>query len=171
MFLSVKQIKDYQKDGSIIIKDIFKDWIEPLRTGFEKVLNNPSKHGRENVNDNTGRFFEDYCNWERIEEFKDFIFNSPAAEIVAQSTQSSKIQVFHEHIFLKEPGTKKETPWHQDLPYYCVDGNDTGSFWIPLDNVSKDNCLKVFKGSHNLPMLVKPTKWSNDSSWLSLIHI
>ena len=73
--------------------------------------------------------------------------------------------MFHEHIFLKEPGTKKETPWHQDLPYYCVDGNDTGSFWIPLDNISKDNCLKVLKGSHKLPMLVKPTKWSNDSYW------
>ena len=58
MFLSDKQIKDYQKDGAIIIKDIFKDWIEPLRKGFEKVLNNPSKHGRENVNDDKGRFFE-----------------------------------------------------------------------------------------------------------------
>ena len=44
MFLSKKQIKDYQKDGVIIIKDIFKDWIEPLRTVFQKVLNNPSKH-------------------------------------------------------------------------------------------------------------------------------
>ena len=67
--------------------------------------------------------------------------------------------------FLKEPGTKKETPWHQDLPYYCVDGEDTGSFWIPLDDVSKDNSLKVLKGSHRLPMLVRPTKWSNDSFW------
>ena len=75
MFLSDKQIKDYQKYGAIIIKDIFKDWIEPLRKGFEKVLNSPSKHGRENVNDNTGRFYEDYCNWERIKEFKDCIFN------------------------------------------------------------------------------------------------
>ena len=62
MFLSEKQIKDYQLDGVIIIKDIFKDWIEPLRKGFQKVLDNPSKHGRENVNDNNGRFFEDYCN-------------------------------------------------------------------------------------------------------------
>jgi hypothetical protein len=49
MFLSEKQIKDYQIDGVIIVKDIFKDWIEPLRKGFQKVLDNPSKHGRENV--------------------------------------------------------------------------------------------------------------------------
>ena len=36
MFLSEKQINDYQNDGVIIIKDKFKDWIEPLRKGFQK---------------------------------------------------------------------------------------------------------------------------------------
>ena len=70
MYLTKKQIEDYQNFGVIIIKDIFKDWIKTLRLGFQKVLDNPSKHGRENVNDNKGRFFEDYCNWQRINEFK-----------------------------------------------------------------------------------------------------
>ena len=60
MFLTEEQIKDYQTDGVIIVKEIFKDWIEPLRKGFKKVLDNPSKHGRENVGKNQGRFFEDY---------------------------------------------------------------------------------------------------------------
>ena len=53
MFLLEKQINDYQNDGVIIIKDVFKDWIEPLRKGFQKVLDNPSKHGRENVTADT----------------------------------------------------------------------------------------------------------------------
>ena len=164
--ISDQLVFNYKRDGVILIKGIFLPWIDKLTKGFEKVIKNPGPHARENVlNKNDGRFFEDYCNWERIEEFKDFILNSPAAQIVAQTTGSNIIQVFHEHIFLKDPGTKKETPWHQDLPYYCIEGNDTGSFWIPLDNVSKENSLKVLKGSHNLPKLVKPTKWSNDKSW------
>ena len=76
MYLSSKQINNYQKLGVIIIKDIFKEWIEPLRTGFQKVLDKPSKHGRENIDKaSKGRFFEDYCNWERIKEFRDCIFN------------------------------------------------------------------------------------------------
>ena len=33
--------------GAIIIKGVFQDWIEPLRNGFQKVLDNPSQHGRE----------------------------------------------------------------------------------------------------------------------------
>ena len=57
MFLSDRQIKEYQNNGAIIIKDVFKDWIEPLRKGFKDVLDNPSKHGRENVTDENGRFF------------------------------------------------------------------------------------------------------------------
>ena len=165
MYLSQQQIDDYQKNGAIIIKDIFKDWIEPLRNGFQKVLDNPSKHGRENVNKNNGRFFEDYCNWERVEEFKDCMFNSVAAQIVAEATSSRSIQIFHDHLFIKEPGTSKETPWHQDMPYYCVNGNDTGSFWIPLDEVSKENNLKLILGSHKWEKLLKPTKWSNNQSW------
>ena len=165
MHLSKKQIEDYENFGVIIIKDVFKDWIEPLRLGFKKVLDNPSKHGKENVNNNQGRFFEDYCNWERINEFKDCIFKSPAAQIVAEATSSKSVQIFHEHIFMKESETLKETPWHQDMPYYCLDGNNTGSFWIPLDNVDKENNLQLILGSHKWPKLVRPTKWSNDQSW------
>ena len=165
MILSKKQINDYQNNGVLIIKDIFKDWIEPLRKGFQKVLDQPSKHGRENVDDNNGRFFEDYCNWERIEEFKKCIFNSHGAKIVAEATNSNSVQLFHEHIFIKEPGTNKETPWHQDMPYYCLDGNDTGSFWIPLDDVDEENNIKFILGSNKWPKLIRPTKWSNNQSW------
>ena len=165
MYLSQNQIDDYQKNGVLIIKNVFKDWIEPLRNGFQKVLDKPSLHGRENVSENNGRFFEDYCNWERVEEFKDCIFNSLAAQIVAEATSSKSIQIFHDHLFIKEPGTKKETPWHQDMPYYCVDGENTGSFWIPLDEVTKENNLKLILGSHKWKKLLRPTKWSNDQPW------
>ncbi len=166
MYLSQKQIDDYKNFGAIIIKDVFKEWIEPLRNGFQKVLKNPSQHRRENViGKDKGRFFEDYCNWERIKEFKDCIFNSPGAQIVSEATSSKSIQIFHEHIFIKEPSTYKETPWHQDMPYYCVDGNDTGSFWIPLDNVDQKNNLQLILKSHKWPKLLRPIKWSNNQSW------
>ena len=166
MILTTDQIKNFKDDGAIIIKDIFKPWINILREGFEKVLKNPGSHARENTSTNeSGRFFEDYCNWERIQEFKKFVQESPAAQIVAEATNSKSIQVFHDHIFVKEPSTSKPTPWHQDMPYYCVNGNDTGSFWIPLDPITKENSLQILLGSHKLPKLVRPTKWSNNKPW------
>ena len=167
IFLSEEQKNNYKNYGAIVIKQSFLSWIEILKKGFDKVLTNPGPHARENVNDGEGRFFEDYCNWQRIPEFKKFAEESPAAQIVAEATGSKSIQLFHEHIFVKDPGTTKETPWHQDMPYYCVDGNDTGSFWIPLDRVTKDNSLKILLGSHKLPKLIRPTRWSNDQPWYS----
>ena len=53
------------------------------------------------------------------------------------------------------------------MPYYCTDGNKTGSFWIPLDNVDKENNLQLVLRSHKWPKLVRPTKWSTDKSWYS----
>ena len=101
-YLNNKQIDDYQKLGVIVIKDIFKDWIETLKIGFDKVLTEPSIHGRENViTENSGRFFEDYCNWQRITEFKECIFKSHAAQIISEATGSKSVQLFHEHIFIK----------------------------------------------------------------------
>ena len=164
-YLSDKEIIFYQNQGAILIKNIFSPWIDLLRKGFEKVLKEPGPHARENVKNEEGRFFEDYCNWQRITEFKKFAEESPAAQIVAEATGSKSIQLFHEHIFLKNSGTAKKTPWHQDMPYYCVDGNDTGSFWIPLDPISKNNSLQVLLGSHKFPKLIRPTKWSNNQPW------
>ena len=164
-YLTNKEIDFYQKQGALIIKNVFKPWINILREGFEKVLKEPGPHARENVKNEEGRFFEDYCNWQRIFEFKKFAEESPAAQIVGEATRSKSIQLFHEHIFVKDPGTNKETPWHQDMPYYCVNGNDTGSFWIPLDQITKENSLRILLGSHKLPKLVRPTKWSNNKPW------
>jgi ectoine hydroxylase-related dioxygenase (phytanoyl-CoA dioxygenase family) len=164
--LTPEQKDAYARDGVIVIKGVFKDWIEMLRIGFDKVLNEPSEHGRENVSaGDTGSFFEDYCNWQRIPEFKQWIEQSVGAAIVGEATDSDRVQVFHEHILVKEPGTSKSTPWHQDLPYYCVEGNQTGSYWIPLDPITKDNTLQVVLGSHLWPKLVRPSKWSTNASW------
>ncbi len=164
-YLSNEEIDFYKNQGAIVVKNVFSPWIDLLKKGFEKVLREPGPHARENVKKGEGRFFEDYCNWQRIIEFKNFAEESPAAQIVAEATGSKSIQLFHEHIFIKDPGTDKETPWHQDMPYYCVDGNDTGSFWIPLDPITKDNSLQILLGSHKLPKLIRPTKWSNNQPW------
>ena len=41
---------------------------------------------------------------------------------------SSVVRLYHDHMLVKEPGTKQETPWHQDQPYYNVDGRQNVSF-------------------------------------------
>ena len=53
-------------------------------------------------------FYDDYCNWSRIKEYKNFIFNSNIAFIAKLLMQSNKVNLFHEHVLVKEIGSKKE---------------------------------------------------------------
>ena len=62
--------------------------------------------------------------------------------------QSRTARFFHDHVLVKEPGTPIVTPWHQDQPYYCVDGQQSVSFWIPLDDVPRETALQCVAGSH-----------------------
>ena len=92
------------------------------------------------------------------------VLNSRAAEIAARIMQSTTAQFFHEHVLVKEPGTAKATPWHQDMPYYFTEGEQTVSFWIPIDPV-KETTLRLIAGSHLWPGLVLPTRWIDDSGF------
>jgi ectoine hydroxylase-related dioxygenase (phytanoyl-CoA dioxygenase family) len=78
--------------------------------------------------------------------------------------QSNTVQMFHDHVLVKEPGTSKPTPWHQDAPYYFVDGQQTISFWSPLDPVT-DASLRCVAGSHKWPKQVLPTRWLNEDDF------
>ena len=164
--MMMSDVEVFQRDGAVVLRGVFTDWIERLREGFEQNLANPSQFAIENVGSGEGgRFFEDYCNWQRIPAFSDFVLNSPAAGIAGQIMQSQQVQVFHDHILVKEPGTSKPTPWHQDLPYYCVNGLQTASYWIPLDPVTKLNTLSVVLGSHLWPKPVRPKSWANNADF------
>lgn len=152
-----EDIARFERDGAICLRGIFADWVKPLAEGVEFNLSNPSPMATEQTPDKSvGRFFDDMCNWQRIPQYKDFVLNSPAAEISAKFMRSSTSQFFHDHLIVKEPGTTKSTPWHQDMPYYDLQGKKTLSFWLPLDPVAKEVCVKYVAGSHLRKKLCMP---------------
>ncbi|PLS23291.1 phytanoyl-CoA dioxygenase family protein [Neptunicoccus cionae] len=158
-------IDTYQRDGVVLIKGLFADHVETLRDGVEVNMKEPGPYAAENLKDgDTGRFFDDYCNWTRIPQFEEVIRNSSAAAVAADLMQSDSVQVFHDHVLVKEPGTSKPTPWHQDAPYYFVEGQQTISFWSPLDPVT-DASLRCVAGSHLWEKQVLPTRWLNEDNF------
>jgi len=157
------QIADFQRDGAVLIKGALTDWVDVMTAGITRNLNDPSNLASEN-NVSEGRFFDDYCNWQRIPEFEDVIRNSPAAEIAAKLMVSKTAQIFHDHVLVKESGTPTPTPWHQDGPYYFVEGEQTISMWIPVDPVT-DASLRLIAGSHRWNKPVRPVSWADNSDF------
>ena len=72
-----------------------------------------------------------------------------AAELMG----TGEVRLFHDHMLVKEAGSSIRTPWHQDQPFYCIDGSKTVSFWIPLDPVSRASDARV-RGRHARRQLV-----------------
>ena len=158
-------VASYARDGVCVLRGIFDaTWLSTLRAGVERNLAEPGPYAGEH-GDGEGKFFDDYCNWERIAEYRAFVYDSPAAAIAAAVMQSPSAQFFHEHVLVKEPGTTKRTPWHQDAPYYCVDGRQTVSFWIPLDPVPRDVCPEFVAGSHSWGKLFYPRSFADDTDY------
>ena len=160
-----QMIDTYQRDGVVLVKGLFADQVETIRAGIETNMAEPGPYAAENLKPGEGgRFFDDYCNWQRISEFQEVIRNSPAGEVAADLMQSGRVQVFHDHVLVKEPGTSKPTPWHQDGPYYFVSGMQNVSFWSPMDPV-KDASLRCVAGSHLWEKPVLPTRWLAETSF------
>ncbi|MEZ5776265.1 MAG: phytanoyl-CoA dioxygenase family protein [Hyphomicrobiaceae bacterium] len=150
----------FAENGVILLKGVFTDWVEPLRAGIEALMRSPSRYERSYTpKDGTARFFQDLCNWQRIPEFHDFVMRSPAGAIAARLMGSATGRFFHDHVLVKEPGTSIVTPWHQDQPYYCHDGRQSVSFWIPLDPVPRETTLECVPGSHRWGVDHRPKRF------------
>jgi len=137
-----------------------------VKTGIEKNLENPSQYSEKlALKEGQGHYFNDYCNWQTIDEFRDFAYNSPAAEIAGKMMQSKYAVFYHEHVLNKEPGTEKETPWHHDQAYYPVDGFRLISIWMPVDPVSLESSVKFVKGSHRWGKWFHPRKFASETNY------
>ena len=154
-----RQIEAYERDGAVYLPGLFRDWVDTLIAGIDRNIHEPGPYGADNLGPGeSGRFFDDYCNWNRIPEFARVMRESPAAQAAAALMRSNTVQAFHDHVLVKEPGTAKPTPWHQDAPYYFVDGDQTLSFWIPVDPVNEAS-LRMIAGSHEWNKLILPVRW------------
>lgn len=151
-------VESYQRDGVVLIKGLWADWVEMLRAGIARNMANPTHQMATLKPGEPGSFFDDYCNWMKVPEFAAVIRQSQAAEVAARLMRSERVQMFHDHVLVKEPGTAKATPWHTDGPYYFVEGRQTVSFWSPLDPV-REASLRCVAGSHLWPKDVLPTRW------------
>ncbi|HZO61815.1 MAG TPA: phytanoyl-CoA dioxygenase family protein [Gaiellaceae bacterium] len=158
---------DFRRDGAVCVRGAFTaEDVALVERGIERNLAEPSERASvASRPDDPGRFFEDFCNWRRIPEFEQFIRASRAAEIAAELMGSKQVRLFHDHLLVKEPGTRQRTPWHQDQPYYNVEGVDNCSLWMPVDPVDRESTVEFVAGSHRGPWLMPRTFMDDQAKW------
>lgn len=159
-----KTVQAFREDGVTVLRGLFGDWIEVLRSGVAHNMREPGPTAKIYPDPGGGgRFLSDYCNWDRIPEYRAFIFESPAARVGARLMDSRTARLFHEHVLVKEAGADIATPWHHDQPYYCIDGYQTVSLWIPLDEIPRRRTLEFIAGSHRWGQLFRPQRFNGQA--------
>ena len=123
-------------------------YVELAREAIDANLDDLSPLAKRASSDDDGAFVEDFCNWQRLPAIERFARESGAAAIAARLMGASTVRLYHDHVLVKEPGTRQRTPWHQDQPYYNIDGRQNASMWFPVDPVSYESTLQFVAGSH-----------------------
>jgi len=165
--LNKDTIAAFQRDGVVCIRQLLKpDELALLAEGIEANLAAPSPRAKvASRPDDPGRFFEDFCNWQDNPAYRRFIVETPLALVAQQLMGSRSVRMYHDHLLVKEPGTRQRTPWHQDQPYYNVEGRQNVSMWIPVDPVTRASTLEFVSGSHRGPWLMPRTFMDNQAKW------
>jgi len=106
--ITSKEVDTYHRDGVLLLKNMFdKDWIKILNNGLDVNIEKPTKCSRIWYKDTSGRsMFYDHTAWQNIDEYKKFIFNSPAAQICSQLMRSTIVNFFFDSVFVRSTGTQ-----------------------------------------------------------------
>src|SRR5918998_1207463 len=145
-----EQVRAFGRDGVAVLRGILTGAeVATLERGVERNLADLSPLGMNATRPGEpGAFVEDFRNWQRIPEYEAVLRESALAPAAGALMGARTVRLFHDHLLVKEAGTLDRSPWHQDQPYYSIDGRQTVSFWIPLDPVSRPSTLEFVGGSH-----------------------
>lgn len=154
--LSPEEIQRYRDDGVVIIKQaIDPNWLRLVEAGVERARGDMSLQGRF-MSRKTAGYQMDTFLWKHVDEIRDAIYYGPFAHWAQQLLGAREVRFFYDQMFVKEPGTDAPTPWHQDLSFWPIRGEQITSFWIPLDPVTRESSgLMYVRGSHRWPQRFK----------------
>jgi len=140
----------YATDGVVCLRQAIPlGWIDKLRTGIDKNLESPTERSRLwNRDEDGSTTFYDSQAWQGVDEYRDFVMNSPMGELAARIMGVNAVNFFFDAIFVRSQGAQFKTPFHQDEPFWSVAGFDCASAWMPLVPVAQGSALELVRGSH-----------------------
>ncbi len=149
-FLSDEELATYAEDGVVCARGLLgPDTIARMADALEAVIATESVLGAQLKKGADDGFHGDIFVWKLHDAFRDMALFSSLPALANQILDSKTLNFFYEQFFVKRAGSPVTTPWHQDIPFWPVAGEQLVSFWITLDPVSRASSgLEFVRGSH-----------------------
>lgn len=158
----------YAADGAVVVRGLFSDDELALADrALQANIRDWSPLAQRASSADDGAFMEDFCSWDRIPDLEAFVRLPHAAALAGWLSESERIRLYHDHVLVRAAGTGQTTPWHQDQPYYNVDGRQNASMWVPLEPVSIDHGIRFVAGSHLGPWYLPRSFMDGAAKWFS----
>jgi ectoine hydroxylase-related dioxygenase (phytanoyl-CoA dioxygenase family) len=159
-------VSAFARDGVACIRGVLDaHQVATAAVAIEAVLAAPGPLAQvASGSDDPGFFSEDFCRWQQVAEIEALARHSRVPAVAAALMATPRVRFYHDHVLVKEGRTRQRTPWHQDQPYYNVDGRGV-SAWIPVDSVPEAGCLELVAGSHLGPWLLPRTFLTQEARW------
>ena len=140
-------IAGFERAGAICLRGLFdENWIARMRKAVDRRVAGSAQHASKRASHYS---FTELFMWRDDPDFRSFVFDSPAGAIAARLLRSRTVRFYFDQIFNKEPGMLAPSPWHNDLPFYPIQGTQVCSVWLALDPVTKESSgLEYIAGSH-----------------------
>ena len=157
--LNDAEVATFRSDGVVLLREaVDKALVTEILESVDQLIESPGRFGGSMTpHTASGMFFQDRYLHPTYKDFRRFASDCGLAISAAMATGSRKIHLYYDHVFVKEPGTQESFVWHQDRPYWAVDGSQICSSWLALtDANAQSSALQFVKGSHLWDRTFKP---------------
>lgn len=145
----------FRADGVVHVPGLLDaDGLALARAAFDWSLAHPGPGASRPFDGIEGSFYQDLCNpaAPTHEVYRRVLHDTAMAPLMAALWDDPQVWFMYEQVFLKEGGDTRRTPWHQDLSYLTVAGDDLAVVWITFDPVAREDSLEFVRGSHRGPL-------------------
>lgn len=113
-----------------------------------------------------GHFFYEVAGWRVHPEIRQAAFRSALPAVTARLLDSQELFFWEDTTFIKTPGARLRTPFHQDYTYFQISGRQCLIAWIALDTINKANgAMEYVRGSHRWGSLFAPNVFVSQTTF------
>lgn len=136
--ITAEHVETYRRDGVVVVRNMLDaEWIARMQAAIAEVVAQPEAHGV--LGPSQGAMTSVCYMWRKPGAFRDFVFESPVAEVTGQVIGANTIRMYHDHLFVKPPKSPKVMVWHCDETAWPVRGEMAPNIWTAFSPVNAEN--------------------------------
>jgi ectoine hydroxylase-related dioxygenase (phytanoyl-CoA dioxygenase family) len=151
--VTADEVARYQSDGVVKLPGfVTADQVSEILAALDERMDNPGPYGYTNV------YTQDRCFALEVPALRRYVLDPALGRNAALAMESRQARFFFDHLFAFAPDTPVDDHyWHQDQPFWPVQGEHIVSFWLALTDCEPEtSALKFVSGSHRSERFFAP---------------